>query len=613
MIADDMIGFIKSDFKLFGLGVLLLLILTLGLIFGRLRWICLPISCCAVSVIWMIGLLGLFGWEVTVVSSNFISLQLIMTMAITIHLIARYREMALNRPGWSKRRLILQTVLVKIRPCVYAVLTTIAGFASLIFCDMLPVIMFGWMMIAGLVVSLVVTFIIFPSVMMLLRDLPAPKRHILNFPLTIKLGNFTEKHGGLIVWISIIVLIVSLFEISKLRVENSFIDYFQKDSEIYQGMKVIDESLGGTTSLDVIIDFESADKNPSILATKDAGNNSLGQEQQDELNIADNTEDKHGNDELDDFDEFDDFELDRSDEKYWFTSDKINRIKTAQAYLDSLNQTGKVVSLANIVETAQKLNQGKELDSFDLALLYSETPKEFRDTLVRPYVSVEYNQARFWVRIRDSQKDLRRNELIGKIKTELPSQLGIDPENVHLTGLLVLYNNMLQSLFDSLILTFGITLLILTGMFFVLFRSLKVAIVAMIPNIIPIGFVLGLMGFLDIPLDMMTITIAAIGVGIAVDDTIHYIHRFRYEFSQSKDYIATMHKCHGSIGYAMYYTSVTIIIGFSILCLSNFVPTVYFGLFTSLAMFMALLAALTLLPRLLIVTKCFGKVPQESN
>jgi len=605
MIADDMIGFIKSDFKLFGLGVLFLLILTLGLIFGRLRWICLPLTCCAISVIWMMGLLGWFGWEVTIVSSNFISLQIIMTMAITIHLITRYRELASERKNWANRRIILQTIVLKIKPCVYAVLTTIAGFGSLIFCDMLPVIMFGWMMIAGLIISLVVTFVIFPTVLILLPKLPPPKIHTLNFPLTIKLGKFTQKHGVFIIAISCLILIASLVEISKLKVENSFIDYFKKDTEIYRGMKVIDLSLGGTTPLDIVIDFESSEDNQNPSDAVDKKNEAWASDGND-LTVDAGTVDFENDNDV--FDEFDDFDLASTNEKYWFTSDKINRIKAAQRYLESLPQTGKILSLANIINTAEKLNNGKKLDSFDLALLYNETPEEFRNTLIKPYVSVEHNQARFWVRIRDSKKHLRRDELLRKIKTDLPALLGIKAENVHLAGLLVLYNNMLQSLFNSLVLTFGITLLILTGMFFVLFRSLKIAIVAMIPNILPIAFVLGLMGFLDIPLDMMTITIAAIGVGIAVDDTIHYIHRFKYEFSQTKDYIATMHKCHGSIGYAMYYTSITIITGFSILGLSNFIPTVYFGLLTSLAMLMALLAALTLLPQLLILTRPFGKV-----
>jgi len=591
MIANDMIAFIKNDLKIFGIGVLLFLILTLGIIFRRKRWILLPMLCCVISVICMLGLLGWFGWEVTVISSNFISLQLIITMSITIHLIVRYREFAAAEPQGSNRQLILDTVQTKLIPCLYAVLTTVAGFASLLFCDILPVITFGWMMIAGLFVSLIITFLLFPAILVLITKEAPPRSHDQRwagrFSITSITSKFTEAHGVLIVIISGLIFFFSFIGISKLQVENCFIDYFKDNTEIHQGMKVIDQHLGGTTPLDVIIDFGE----PNAPPQQATGEGS------------------------DVFDEFDEYDKAATDEKYWFTAEKISRIKAVHAYLESLPETGKVLSLATIVSIAEKLNSGKPLDSFDLALLYSETPEEFKSLLVRPYVSVEYSQARFWLRVRDSEKTLRRNELLKEIKAGLTGKMKpvvglsnpFDEQNVHLTGLLVLYNNMLQSLFGSQILTLGITVLLLMGMFLVLFRSARIAAIAMLPNVLPIAVVLGVMGWLNIPLDMMTITIAAIGLGISVDDTIHYIHRFKHEFQKDHRYLSTMHRCHGSIGHAMYYTSVTIIIGFSILAMSNFIPTVYFGLLTSLAMFIALLTALTLLPQLLILVKPFGK------
>jgi predicted RND superfamily exporter protein len=581
MIADDMISFIKNDLKVFGLGVLVFLILMLFIIFRRIRWIYLPILCCMVSAICMIGLLGWFGWEVTVISSNFISLQLIITLAIVIHLIVRYRELLIQSPQAANRRLILDTVLLKLKPCVYAVLTTIAGFGSLVLCDILPVITFGWMMIAGLIVSLIVTFLLFPTVLMLIpKETPRPARGW-RFSLTSILARFTQAHGVLIVGLSGFVLICSLIGISRLEVENSFIDYFKDNTEIYQGMKVIDQHLGGTTPLDVIVEFGEPNALPADVPAV--------------------TEDD------DIFDVFDEFDKAATDEKYWFTSAKVARIKAVHGYLDGLPETGKVLSLASIVSVAENLNNGKPLDSLELALLYSETPDEFKATLIRPYVSVEHKQVRFWVRVRDSEKSLRRNELLTKIRSDLVGKLGLDVERFHLAGLLVLYNNMLQSLFSSQIVTLGITVLALTGMFLVLFRSLKLALIAISGNLLSVAAVLGVMGLLNIPLDMMTITIAAISVGIAVDDTIHYIHRFRHEFQKDRKYIDTMHRCHGTIGHAMYYTSVTIIIGFSILALSNFIPSIYFGLLTGLAMVIALIAALTLLPQLLILVKPFGK------
>jgi len=585
MVADDMITFIKNDLKVFGLGVLLFLILMLFIIFRRIRWILLPMLCCVVSAVCMIGLLGWFSWEVTVISSNFISLQLIITLAIVIHLIVRYRELLVQDPQAPNRRLILETVLIKLKPCVYAVLTTIAGFGSLVLCDILPVINFGWMMMAGLIVSLTVTFLLFPAVLILIPRETPPKTGEWRFSITSVLARFTEAHGVLIVGISSLVLIGSIIGILKLEVENCFIDYFHEDTEIHQGMKVIDQRLGGTTPLDVVIDFEETEPLPASTAPAVT----------------------ESEDTLDEFDEFDEYDEAAADKKYWFNAEKMARVKAVHNYLDNLPETGKVLSLATLLGITEKLNDGKPLDSFELALLYSETPEEFKTMLVKPYVSVEHNQVRFWARVRDSDKTLKRNELLKKIKKDLTGMLELKEENIHLSGLLVLYNNMLQSLFGSQILTLGITVLLLTGMFLVLFSSLKIALIAMLPNALSVAVVLGVMGWLNIPLDMMTITIAAISIGIAVDNTIHYIHRFKDEFQKDRRYLPTMHRCHGSIGHAMYYTSITIIIGFSILVMSNFIPSVYFGLLTGLAMLIALLAALTLLPQMLILAKPFGK------
>ncbi len=582
MIAEDMITFIKNDLKVFGIGVLLFMILMLFIIFRRIRWICLSVLCCVASAVCMIGLLGWFGWEVTVVSSNFISLQLIITLTIVIHLIVRYRELLVQSPQVPNRQLILETIRSKLKPCVYAVLTTIAGFGSLLFCSILPVITFGWMMMAGLIVSLLVTFILFPSVLLLLPRETPPDVRERRFSITSILARFTQAHGVLIVGISGLAFVWSIIGISKLEVENSFIDYFQKDTEIHQGMKVIDQRLGGTTPFDVVIDFE---EHNALSAPAE----SVGVKRDD------------------DFDEFDEFDEAATQAKYWFTAEKMARIKAVHRYLESLPETGKVLSLAGMLGIVEKLNKGRPLDSFELALLHSETPDKFKTLLVRPYVSVEHSQARFWVRVRDSEKTLRRNVLLKKVASDLTGVLGLDAKQVHLSGLLVLYNNMLQSLFGSQILTSGITVLVLSGMFLVLFRSPRIALIAIFPNVLPIVFVLGVMGWLGIPLDMMTITIAAISLGISVDDTIHYIHRFKYEFQKDRNYLQTMHRCHGSIGHAMYYTSVIVIIGFSILAMSNFIPSVYFGLLTGLVMLIALLANLTLLPRLMILGKAFGK------
>lgn len=589
MIADDLISFIKNDLKVFGLGVLFFLILTLSIIFRKKRWILLPMLCCALSVTAMMGLLGLFDWEVTVISSNFISLQLIITMSLTIHLVVRYRELHFDNPEKEHRQLILATVSSMLKPCLYASLTTIAGFGSLLFCDILPVITFGWMMSAGISVSMVMTFLVFPSVLMLMPKKGPPLRRSPRFALTAFFARFTEKHGLLILSISAIILAVGAVGVSRLEVENSFIDYFKHTTEIYRGMKVIDQKLGGTTPLDIVVDLK--EPQASVQAPVP--------EKEAESDEA--------------FDKFDEFDAAQDEKKYWFTSYKMAQVKKIHQYIDSLPETGKILSLATILQVAEKLNDGKPLDNFKLALLYSQIPDKFKNLILDPYVSVEHNQVRFLARVRDSEKTLKRDRFLKKVSHDLTNRLEFKPEHVHLTGMLVLYNNMLQNLFGSQILTLGIVVLALMGMFLILFRSVLVSLIAIFPSLLSVGAVLGFMGWMNIPLDMMTITIASISVGIAVDDTIHYIHRFKHEIEIDRNYIQSMYRCHGSIGHAMYYTSVTIIIGFSILVLSNFIPSIYFGLLTGLAMLIALIAALTLLPQLIVVLKPFGPEGIKAN
>ena len=587
MVADDLITYVKNDLKIFGSGVMLFLVVTLWIIFRQKRWIFIPILCCAFSVISTSGLLGMFGWEVTVISSNFISIQIIITMAVTIHLIVRYRELLGSQPESDQRELILDTVTSMAKPCAYAVLTTMAGFSSLILCNILPVINFGWMMSAGIGVSLILTFLIFPTILMLVDKRAANTSFESHFILTKLLARFTEAYGKLILWISAILMIVSVAGGAMLIVENSFIDYFKDTTEIYQGMSVIDKELGGTTPLDVVVKFSEEEADPVATATVNS----------------------EPNDEFDEFEE--EFEAEKGKAQYWFTSRKMKEVEKIHDYLDSIPETGKVMSLGTMLKVGRTLNDGESLDNFKLALIYNELPERFRKIILSPYVSVENNEVRFSIRVRDSEKSLRRNELIKKIRRDLTGALKHDKENVSLAGLVVLYNNMLQSLFNSQILTLGAVVLILMLMFMILFRSLKIASIAIFPNLLSVGAVLGFMGWSKIPLDMMTITIAAISVGIAVDDTIHYIHRFKKEYANGGTYLEIMHRCHSSIGYAMYYTSVTIVIGFSILVLSNFIPSIYFGMLTVLAMIMALIAALTLLPQLIIVLKPFG--PDREN
>lgn len=583
MIADDMITFVRRDLRVFGAGMLVFLVLTLVVIFRRIRWVVLPIICCITSAVIMMGGLGIFDWPVTVVSANFISLQLIISMALSIHIIVRYREIHAAGVITDHHALITETVRTIFRPCLYTALTTIAGFCSLMICDILPVVNFGWMMTLGIIVSLCTAFLLLPTSLMLMPIAPPAHESRLNFSVTSILANFTSRFPLVIFTMALCVVAVTIVGIAKLDVENSFINYFRRTTEIFRGMEFIDRNLGGTTPLDVIVDFKSLDDEDPVDAAP------------------------HPVDDFGDFEEFEEFEEEEEDAAtYWYTPDKIEVVRRVHHYLDSLPAIGKVLSLNTVLAIAEDLTGNEEWDSFELALLFKEFPDDFRNLIINPYVSVENNQARFSVRIKDSLQWLRRDALLEEMQSHLDTQVGLEPGQASLTGVMILYNNMLQSLFKSQVQTIGVTVLAILVMFMILFRSIRIALIAIFPNLMASLVVLGAMGLLGISLDMMTITIVAISIGIAVDNTIHYIHRFRHEFATDRNYMQTMFRCHASIGKAMYYTSLTIIVGFSILSLSEFIPSVLFGLLTSLAMAIALAAALTLLPRMLMLFKAFG-------
>tara|TARA_Y100000590_G_scaffold137622_1_gene157605 strand:+ start:570 stop:3023 length:2454 start_codon:yes stop_codon:yes gene_type:complete len=571
MIADDMMTYIKNDIVVFGAGVFIFIICTLWFVFRSLLWVFIPLLSCFFSVLIMVGLLGLVGWKVTVISSNFIALMLILTMAMNIHMSVRYLQFKKENPNISNSEAITWTTGKMFWPILYTVLTTICAFLSLIFSDIKPIIDFGWMMTVGLIVSLSITFTLLPAILNILSKENTEYKEDKKSKITSFLSVVAQKNTKTIFISAFFVIAVSIFGITKLEVENSFINYFDKKTEIYKGMKLIDDKLGGTTPLDVIIKFPDKDKT----------------EKSD-----------------DDFDSWDDDDVD--DAKYWFTRNKIDRITQVHDYLDNIQAVGKVISFASMVRVAEDLNNGKKLQGLEMGVLYTKIPDSIKKEIIDPYISIKNNEARISLRILDSKDDLRRNELIKKINYDLKNKLGLESEEFKLAGVLILFNNLLQSLFKSQILTLGVVMAGITVMFLILFRNITLSLIGVVPNFMAAFLILGIIGLLRIPLDMMTITIAAITIGIAVDNSIHYIYRFKEEFKKIKNYNKTLEKCHDTVGVAILNTSITIVFGFSILVLSNFIPTIYFGIFTGLAMLLAMLSVLTLLPKLILIVKPFG-------
>jgi predicted RND superfamily exporter protein len=575
MITDDMMSFIQSDIVVFGIGVFIFIIITLWLIFKKIKWVVIPLLGCAFSVGAMVGILGMLGWKVTVISSNFIALMLILNMAMNIHVTVRFLQIKKEFENIGIKDAVYEASSKMFGPIFYTVLTTICAFLSLIFSGIKPIIDFGWMMTLGLIVSIAVTFTLIPALLNLFSNSTdtinqnEEKSKIIN-----ALSNFSKGNTFLIFGTSLIVIFLSIFGISKLEVENSFINYFDEKTEIYKGMKKIDDQLGGTTPLDIILKFPTSE----------------------------NKKEKD--------DQFSEWEEDNKDSnndisKYWFTRNKIDKILKVHDYLDSLPEIGKVISFGSIIRVAEDLT-GNKLETLEAGILYSKIPEEIKKEIISPYISVKDNEARISVRIKDSLKNLRRNDLINKINSELKSKVGLAEEEYKLAGVLILFNNLLQSLFKSQILTLSVVMAGISLMFLILFRNLTLSLIGVVPNFMAAFFILGIIGLLGIPLDMMTITIAAITIGIAVDNSIHYIYRFKEEFKKIKNYNETVDRCHNTVGVAILNTSITIVFGFSILVLSNFIPTIYFGVFTGIAMLLALISVLTLLPKLILVLKPFG-------
>jgi len=603
MLVDYLIESIKFDLAFFGFLVFIMMVFVLYLFFRNIIFVLLPIIIAVFSFVVTSSIISLLGIKITVISSNFVSFLLIVSISLTLHLIIKLKELSkdnsLNYPQKIKT-----TMGSMFSPMVFVVITTIAGFSSLIFSNILPVMSFGFIMSIGIIVCATSLYLLFPTILLMFKSniMPIPSKNI----ATANLSYFVEKYPKIIFTLSVVVVVLGIMGSAKLVVENSFINYFKSNSSIYKGLKQIDEKLGGTTPLDIIIKF---DKDKAYI------------EQISEVStttqIANSTDSTDGSEVALDEEEFDyEDEIEQDDNTnqansgaYWFDNDKLDTIKKVHNYLQNKPFIGKVLSLHSLILVAEDFNDGEKLTPFEVGVLYAKIPDKYKQTLVEPYLNIQNNEARIRVRIKDSSPKLRRDELISSIKNDLNKFLEVDKssKSYKLSNLLILYNNMLQSLFGSQIKTLFFVVIILFGVFMLLFRNYKVACIAVASNLVPLAALFGLMGELDIPLDIMSITIAAIALGIGVDDAIHYLHRYSYELKNSNDYVHSMQNAHSNTGVAMFNTSLVISAGFLVLLFSSFVPTIYFGLLISFCIMVAMVCNLVLLPALLIYFKPFKK------
>ena len=569
MITVDTIKFISQDLTIFGLTVLLIFIVVLSLIFKNFIWVSIPLITASLTSLLCMGAVGWFNWKVTVVSANFVSILMIISISLMVHLIVRYQELGIFNKEINQKDLVNKTLRQMFLPCLYTALTTIAAFASLIVSDIKPIIDFGLIMVIGISITFIFAFIFFGSSLSIIKkgylDLGSDKSK----NITLYMHSFVENYPIPILISSFIIFTFSVLGISQLTVENKFIDYFKPSTEIYKGLSLIDQKLGGTATLDVIIDAPELDEDTDITF----------------------------DDEFDDFGEILEDEIDQ--QGYWFNSDNLFYLETIHDYLENRPEIGKVLSVSSGIKLAEIANNGERLTDLELALLRKLLPEDIETQLLSAYITNDDNQVRLSARVIESYEGLNRKELISSVKYDLENKFNISEDKYKLTGISVIYNNLLQSLFGSLIGSIGIVFLSIFVMFLFLFKSIKLASIGMIPNFLAAGAVIGTIGLTGIPLDVMTVTVAAVSIGMGVDNTIHYIFRFKKEFLESNDYLKSTKNTHATIGRALFYTSTTIVLGFLVLATSNFSPTVFFGIFTSLSMIMAIIGSLFLLPVLL--------------
>ena len=572
MIAHDTIKMIQQDLFTFGVAVFFMFVLILSIIFRQFRWVIVPLVSAGLSALFTTGLISWIGWKVTVVSANFIALLMIIGISLTVHLVVRYREITSKFNDISHNEALKRTLSQMFLPCLYTALTTMVAFASLIISDIRPIIDFGLLMVLSIFIAFSVSFVFFGSLASLMNKNLKDTNIDYSSGFTTWINSLVVRFKNIILLISLLGFIFSILGINKLSVENKFIDYFKPTTEIYKGLSLIDKKLGGTAPLDIII---SAPEN----------------------NFENDYESE---------DDFDDFGLETEQYGYWFNSQNLSYLEEIHDYLEARPEIGKVLSVSSAIKLAE-IVKGNKLDDLELALLRKVLPEDINNQLLSSYISEDDNQVRLSARVIESMDGLNRKNLIEEVKNDLIKNYELTEDQFYLSGISVIYNNLLQSLFQSLIGSLSIVFAAIFAMFIILFRSLYMAIIAMIPNLLSASSVLGIIGWSGIPIDIMTVTVAAISIGIGVDNTIHYVHRFLKEYEQNNNYDLAIKNSHSTIGRAMFYTSLTIVLGFMILVSSNFNPSVFFGIFTSFSMIVAILAALMLLPVLIRHLKPFGR------
>jgi Predicted exporters of the RND superfamily len=543
LLAHQLIEIIRNDLVVFGIAIVVVVALVLLFLFRRWHWVAVPLVVCAVSVVLTLGLLGTFGLKVTVISANVVALQIILTLAMVIHLIVQYQELVAAGELKDQIALAKETVRRKFKPCFFAGITTALGFGSLIFSGVQPVISFGWMMVLAMIVTLVTSLVLFPALLVTLVPFSdRVKEHPGVHKLMSGCAAWVIQRPASIVILTLVILIAGVVGCFRLNAENSFLNYFSDSTDVYRELSFIDQEFGGSTPLDLLYRIPEKQTKPDLIITADA----------------------------------------------------IHTLQNIQNALEKQEAIGNIISIIDFARIARVVT-GKPLVEYELTALYHTLDKNLRTDLFSNYFSIDDQEVRFSMRIQDATKDLDRAELMASIHSDMAA-LGLTEKDYQLTNLFVMYQDILARLVNSQFITLAIVYTAIALVLLLIFRSLPIALICLVPNLATTAAIMGGLGLLGIPLDLMTITIAAVAMGISVDDTIHYVHRYRENSGAPEE---AVREALFSVGYAMVYTTVIIVIGFSALIFSDFVPSILFGLLTGITMLVALAMDLTILPVLL--------------
>ena len=544
IITVNLVEHTQSDLRTFGIASFAAFVLAFAVVYRRFRWTAGPILACLLPVILILGAMAAMDEKVTVITSNMPVLLFTLMLPYTVYLVERYRERRGLFPGETQVEAVSTSAREIWTPCLYSATTTMAGFASLITSGILPMRTFGIMMTVGLAVGLGCVFLFLPALNARLRPLPGPAGSTSPEPRGVVKGLAFAvlRAPGLVVLFSAVLLGVSVWGATKLNAETKFIDYFWPSSEVYRGLDFIDNRMGGTTPLEV------------NLTSKAPG--------------------------------------------YFKTSDGLQAIAAVETYFAGVKETGNVRSFKSLVDEVRKaLPKAKEEKVV-------ETVATLAKDLTREFCNADFTVSRVLVRFKETAPTLHRNNILRGLREHLAAQAALKDVEVRPTGIFLLYANMLNSLIDSQRETFLWVVGAIFAMLVVLFRSVVLSIVVLIPQVLPVFVCLGTMGWTGIPLDLVTVMIGSVAMGVGIDAAIQYAVRYRIELAAAGgDPRTAILRSHATIGRAIWIATSIVVAGFVILSLSKFVPSVYFGLFTALAMLMGQFAALTLLPALFLLFK----------